>query len=457
MSKPIKQYTEYLDINESRIQPSIEDVKTRNTLDIKKSINIIINYSSKLANWIQSNKLYFKSNKNLNTSHVLSGVVKDKSRINEVINFYIDNGGALTDQDRFYLKLISTFPFLAKKKHVDRILLAGCLVNRSGELFNIKQLCNDIITNGKRIIFTEKNTGFSKMEDTTYYLTEYILRFNGYTGCDNYTQLMIEQDTIVSDNFFNPNSIDLLIKYSEDFYKVNYKTIESRLKYIEKELDSFKVQTKEEYVNEDEVRYLKLYSELNRIYAYVKLLSYPAKLLFDYVRFLESFVKTFSSVEFITTSVKPEGRLYHISANPNLGLIPNTEYKKRSLSPRPPQTGLTQLLPPRVCFAPDPLLCCYGAPYLFMIEYNQDLLEQIRDEDGFVYYQVYLYEGIPDKNTRYIKPEYIIAEVGESMFSKEIAVVSPIKVKLIGEIEIKYRYDLDIADPRKFVSYRLVK
>lgn len=163
----------------------------------------------------------------------------------------------------------------------------------------------------------------------------------------------------------------------------------------------------------------------------ISILNTPLNFIINLIKFIDKLTNTLFSDYFTSTTDSPEGKLYHLSE------VPLFKSDKGVLHPRIPVKGKRITLPPRISFSPTIEGCCYGMPTEFPVK--QHLKE---GQFGYGRYRkktYYLYEGLPVKGkTRYIKPNLLFESINSSeyLFSKEIAVVSDIEVRLVGQVEI---------------------
>lgn len=112
-------------------------------------------------------------------------------------------------------------------------------------------------------------------------------------------------------------------------------------------------------------------------------------------------------------------KLLHLSFNGNLPTY---------LNPRQPNgtelsDKMVEDLPDRVSFAPTIKQC------LLAIQPNiTDVLNKSIEYGGFT---IWLYEGLPDKETKYIPKKIVLEKVSDAKLTDEICVTTPIKIKKI--------------------------
>nr|DAS95075.1 MAG TPA: hypothetical protein [Caudoviricetes sp.] len=124
-------------------------------------------------------------------------------------------------------------------------------------------------------------------------------------------------------------------------------------------------------------------------------------------------------------------KLLHLSFNGNLPTY---------LNPRQPNgtelsNRMVEDLPDRVSFAPTIKQC------LLAIQPNiTDVLNKSIEYGGFT---IWLYEGLPDKETKYIPKKIVLEKVSDAKLTDEICVTTPIKIKKIGKVFVKTKLDKD--------------
>ena len=124
-------------------------------------------------------------------------------------------------------------------------------------------------------------------------------------------------------------------------------------------------------------------------------------------------------------------KLLHLSFNGNLPTY---------LNPRQPNgtelsDRMVEDLPDRVSFAPTIKQC------LLAIQPNiTDVLNKSIEYGGFT---IWLYEGLPDKETKYIPKKIVLEKVSDAKLTDEICVTTPIKIKKIGKVFVKTKLDKD--------------
>lgn len=206
------------------------------------------------------------------------------------------------------------------------------------------------------------------------------------------------------------------------------------------------------FYGESKRRYDELMLKCHILRSIIAASMLPYRTIMMYIMLLRHLNKDiFGNQDYVTTANPPAPKLYHISRSPveSIGSeIGATGVFEPGLS----RSGNSQFLPPRVSFSPSILQCCIGTPYIFERYYdpgNQDY--------PYVFPTVHVYEGMPDENTRYIKPKIMSFAVGEYHNSKEVAVTTPITLKYLGMAKIKVTRLLHTFDPNKYIGYKFVE
>lgn len=175
----------------------------------------------------------------------------------------------------------------------------------------------------------------------------------------------------------------------------------------------------------------------------------------------------------------PSGtKLYHISTNSKLGDELHPQYPKsgdfKALAKKHGGTigdmylsVSDQILPKRISFSPDVEGCANGASFYANQAMILEELNGKKTEGGILSYDVYLYEGIPDKETQHIKPEYVKQTVADYNASREICITTTTKIKKVGKIRIwldtnnpiEYKSHFGTTDKGigKFIKYEIIE
>lgn len=401
----------------------------------------------KMFKWIKDKILKFlKLDKTVKTADITKlldsyKIISDKDLTEKIVEFYETNGGALSLNNKISMKLTG--------QDRNRIVLAFFLFNSSGEVIDFEQLL-DWTEKLSNVIKTSDD--YDRLESGSLNLMIEYLKVNGYDPHDPELVNKYKGRMFTSSGVFKYlDNLHQMANKLESYYKTKEREVSGDIKKLEQELERLKKDGNDSFNSKE---YRDTYAKLNCYYNYVKAVATPSKLMLEYIRLLGFINEKFASEEYTTTADLNPSSLYHISIDDNLGKKWYKPFSKRGLNPRAPNSGFLQLLPKRICFAPEVELCFYGAPFIFEKSYNRNIKDI---DDKYSETTVTLYKGIPDKDTRYLKPELITAGVGESMFSKEIAVTTPIKLERVGKIKIKFARNADWLDPSKFDGYTNVE
>lgn len=426
---------------------SIEGLSFKKMFEVLTNIvKTIKDYILRLFRYIKDRVLKFlgldKTTKTADITKLLDSynLISDKDLTKKINEFYKTNAGEASLTNKIMLK----------KNGMDRGLLAMTfwLFKANGEVIDFEHLLKftDEYAN------TIKGSGAaSSLADSLMHIFDKYVKYNGYdiTSISKIAEYYKREYT-KSGVFKYLDNLKSLSDKLGNYYNTKEREVSTQIKGLEKEIKDINNNGEVESRND----YQELNDKLNSYYSYVKIVAIPSKLILEYIRLLGFINNEFASEEYTTTKDLNPTNLYHISMDNNLGKSWYKPFSKRGLNPRAPVSGLMQLLPKRICFAPEVELCFYGAPFIFNPKTNKKVK---KIDDKYSEVVVTLYKGIPDSDTRYIKPEIITAGVGESMFSKEIAVTTPIKLERVGKIKIKFVTALDSWDRSKFVGYTKVE
>ena len=73
-------------------------------------------------------------------------------------------------------------------------------------------------------------------------------------------------------------------------------------------------------------------------------------------------------------------------------------------------------------------------------------------DGGLLFKEFYLYKGIPDKDTRIIKPEIANVAIEDYYTTNEICVVTPIRIEKLGRIKVYYKSKIAILSKDNIVK-----
>lgn len=227
--------------------------------------------------------------------------------------------------------------------------------------------------------------------------------------------------------------------------------LDTDINRIKKEMDEyFKVLSSKErnYVynglypmdpstNDARYEYNILMKRLKVLESISKVSLIPYSVLMSYVRMINVIEKDIFSKEYINVSVS-EKTLLHLSDNPEL------DSNSRELSPKFVKSGLAEFLPARISFSPTIEQCCIG------VYHHIDKGYKVSQDNKYLYRDFFVYEGIPDKDTKCVDPRIVQAMVDDGKLSGEIAVTTPIKIKKIGKVRVYFLQNFAKYDTNKF-------
>lgn len=434
----------YTDNNISEEWLSISNLKNV----LKKLLHLVFNFFNKIIKWVknlisnvfnQVNTTNFKDKLNslFKLKPYLTNInINIKSISSESYNDIFNNDSSDLNANNKYFNILN-------KTIESDVFYCSNKKNVFDEIFNLGEKW---VFNITRSIEESKNIPSGNFTDKTKY-NETLDKEDGLfkyfiTDISSYAKKVgISRDI---DTLLDPSlNLDSIYTKSFNFYKKYGKPLVSKLGRLNKEIND---------VNSEENFWLIKY-ELIAYSDILKISYYPLYLFNQYIKVLSEVFKIVKYSDILTTKDKPDGKLYHISLNGNiLSVTPDNKF-----IPSYPKTGLFQLLPKRVCFAPGVINCCVGVPGIF----RQDARYTKNDVSEIV---LYLYEGIPDKNTRYIKSNIVKIAVGEAIYSNEICVTTPIKMRKVGKVVITYHAsrvreikEPYILDPSIFLDWELLE
>lgn len=236
--------------------------------------------------------------------------------------------------------------------------------------------------------------------------------------------------SIKSIDFFKElDQLDEITKRSRGFTNDVERKLGSRIKTLEFMINR---------ITERDNNYSDYRKELLILQSAINLSTLPFSICLQYIRLVTIMKDNIKELDYISTSVQPDSPLLHLSFNDKLD-------SNGLLYPDLRKSGLYEYLPPRTSFSPSIEQCAFAI---------QKQLMPIYEEYGHI--DVYLYEGIPDRNTRYVVSELMRAEIHDYSETKEIAVVTPIKIKKIGKYRI-YPNFIDFGGKDSYRNYEKVE
>ena len=219
-----------------------------------------------------------------------------------------------------------------------------------------------------------------------------------------------------------------IVEKVQSFYNKYEPVLNLKLQQCKKELDTV--------VDERSANILRY--KINGLQYGIKLSLIPINIVYQYFNLVEYIVKKVLTNDFISIGYNSSDDLYHISTNPNLGGSNSTLYPNISDSMR------KEFLPPRISFSPTIEGCVHGGYQHLYVEDGVD--------GGLLFKEFYLYKGIPDKDTRIIKPEIANVAIEDYYTTNEICVVTPIRIEKLGRIKVYYKSKIAILSKDNIVK-----
>lgn len=265
-------------------------------------------------------------------------------------------------------------------------------------------------------------------------------------------------------------NIDELIDDAEHYAKRCEAEIAPHIRKLEQEIKSLTRSGAEN--NENKEKLTNLRTLLNHFYFYIRVSILPLRSATTYIRLLGEIDSRISSEAYITETGLKFEHLYHLSVNNKLD-------KSGELIPVIPDSGRGQFLPKRTSFAETVEGCYYGTPSHWVRQalhvtdestykrnrFNPGGNFALDVGNGTLKRTMYLYEGLPDEKTRFIKPKLVESAVGEGHLSKEICTTTPVKIRKVGLIEVEFKPSkvTSIIDSKnnhhdygRFIGYRVI-
>lgn len=242
-------------------------------------------------------------------------------------------------------------------------------------------------------------------------------------------KLLTHKDVKLDKLFIYADNLQKVHNDCEQFYNQYGKKLSDKIKELHRVIDRKSTEGKLEGKMNNTM-------DLEHKAAYYRNLVFhlmmPMNCIVQYIRLMEFLRGDIQSGEYVTTDKLNPKHLYHLSPSSSLPDV---------MKPRIGGTNYTQILPSRVSFCEEVLKCCHGTPRLFAnidgIPMSQPTGAVDKTKDLW-FKDLWLYEGKPTSETRYVKEEVIRVMVGEQFFSEEIAVTTPIEVKRLGKIRITF-------------------
>lgn len=230
-----------------------------------------------------------------------------------------------------------------------------------------------------------------------------------------------------------------LVNQAEKYYQDKYKELSNTLNTKIKELSEI---SGENFNNEI---YTNKYNEIMFIKRLLNMVQIPITCISLYIFILtvvlnKNFIKKYLSVPYLDKE-----RLFHLSNHSDLDAINNGVLnnngttKPKDILP----SSSNNLFTNKISFGKTIEQCAAGIGFR---------LDQDRE-----YYDLYLYEGIPDKDTLQLLPSLVAAEVGEYFFTNEVAIVTPIKIRKLGKVRIWVDSNKNKYDPSRYYDIKFLE
>lgn len=284
----------------------------------------------------------------------------------------------------------------------------------NGKLFDLDQRINKCENYIKRSI-DAINAGFSTNIDNI--IVKNLMSVNGNYGDYGLSDLTNTLSMVTFDDLYKyVNNIDNLIEQCEKFSNKYKPSLEKEIKLISKLIEG----------NQEDAS--QLVSKLNALNIVIKMVTIPLNTMLMYCNLLSVVDESFHSEKYTTVPVDPSQQLYHLSLDDNLGK------ESKVLYPELSKNSLTEYLPKRVSFSPSIASCVPGI--------HHHLTPPDRVENGvYIKENVYVYIGVTDTNTRRLKDELLSLTLSDYLYTKEICITTPIKIRKLSKIRLYYKPD----------------
>lgn len=415
-----------LEDNGCREDISVEGLSFKKIIElINKAIKSIKEFFIKIYTWIKEKVSKFFNNRTT------------KKKI-ENIERFID----LLYTAKIYKEVdITSFikdQYLSNSSHGGGhgVIVQYMLFDNKGNAFDLNNIIK-FIEKQKEVFLDESNT--KSIEDNFNFnnvvMTDYLKETFSVADWDNIT-------FTVEGVFKNIKKLSYITDKVMDYAEKNKKVVEGKIKELEKKVQELEKNIDDYDSNEE---YKQTMGRLKGYQHYIRLTTLPVELVLRYTQLLSSTAKHVSHSDWLVTDDVPT-KLYHLSKDDSL---------PDELVPRIGGTNSGQYMPPRVSFSGDYLNACHGTPFNF-----EDFDEPDKYPKGTLRHEdFYVYEAIVEKGkTKRIRDEIIQGNLHglEYFYSKEVAITTPIKVKLKEKIRVYYKYGYDWLDPNKFVRYEKI-
>ena len=302
---------------------------------------------------------------------------------------------------------------------------SGKLFNKNGEVVNIENMYN-IIKDMEEDFFKEV---IEKEEVVSVYI-KFIRKiypdfdlYSNDAAYGNYVNTKYNLKSIIK----TLKEFDRGVIEARKFYKERKSAVDK--KYKEIVYQHQKMYARSEMQMEETENKL-----INVLYAatgmYAKIILLPYNFYMGFIRLIDWLTGSDKIFEYIATKNKPTARMFHLSGDKNL---------KDILHPRRYGSNLYEFLPPRVSFGPTVQHCLTGLNHLFN-DRNCSVITEGKWK-GMWSIEFFVYEGLPDKDTKYIKSNILEHEVMEWHYTKEICVLTPIRIKKLGKVKFIFDFN----------------
>lgn len=448
------------------------------------AIKGVIDFFKKIGNWIVSlSRKLFKQNKTkdaalkveaaikigaLNDSDIITNInSKTREYLNDIIEDTKQEYNDISSQGTVLNEgqLLEANPDVLNKAGRDYFnkthkAWAFMLFEKDGQPRKISKLiadCQVFVSERMKMYNDFKKEDLSSFSSDGTYGGDKLGIKNLGAAYSRFINLIIQRESYFIDEIpeFNWKNGESLIKPLNDadvnyreamrFYEVYASKLEKELKTLEQDIIKVVNIRGNEQEGVDRTKYWGYKFMILLLSDILKVAYFPVYALLQQQRFYFTVIGELEkAVADMVVPVPADTKLYHVSNNGGLHeLYPNTGM----LHPKLPDTGTNQLLPARTSFSPTVENCFIGVPKYFSSFSTQDITVRPPTKSSADHSIIlYLYEGIPDNDTKMIKEEIMRLAVGEELFSKEVAITTPIKLKKMGKIRVDYNPGRDGID-----------
>lgn len=294
-----------------------------------------------------------------------------------------------------------------------------------------KQYVDDVLKYNNKIIYIDEI--WNRLSN--YYFV------NTFFNLPNHKSIHQSSWKITATDFFKGvNNLNEITKKAKQYSDYIYNSLSKECKVLEKDIAGM-VRTG------DNIDYDDATIQLSTLRSAINIASLPYVLCVQYLRFIIKLKTTLNENDYLTTTLPPNINLLHVSFDPHLD-------KYGYLDPSLRYTGKMEFLPKRTSFATSVEQCCAGIDGRIKNELDKlanGLPSKVSTINNREYYfDIYVYKGITDKETRCIAREFMDLYLSDNTEINEIAITTRINIKLFG----KYRVYIDLAYSRSVDKYR---